>query len=69
MKNALWLRTFTFLLSLMLATRTTAGKLNIGDPAPKLQVAKWIQGDAVQEFETNHIYIVEFWSDLVRVVP
>jgi thiol-disulfide isomerase/thioredoxin len=37
-------------------------KLKIGDPAPKLQMAKWVQGEPVKEFDTNHVYIVEFWA-------
>jgi thiol-disulfide isomerase/thioredoxin len=36
--------------------------LKMGDPAPKLQVGKWIQGDAVTEFEKDKVYIVEFWA-------
>jgi thiol-disulfide isomerase/thioredoxin len=36
--------------------------LKVGDPAPKLQVAKWVQGDAVDAFEGDKVYIVEFWA-------
>ena len=36
--------------------------VKIGDPAPKLQVGKWVQGDAVKEFEKGKVYIVEFWA-------
>jgi len=39
-----------------------AATLNIGDPAPKIQVAKWVQGDAVTEFKPGTVYIVEFWA-------
>src|SRR6185503_1515422 len=34
----------------------------IGDPAPKLQVGKWIQGEPVEAFESNHVYLVVFWA-------
>jgi thiol-disulfide isomerase/thioredoxin len=37
-------------------------KLKVGDPAPKLQVAKWVQGDPVKEFSKDNAYIVEFWA-------
>jgi thiol-disulfide isomerase/thioredoxin len=40
----------------------TGAKLNLGDPAPKLQVAKWVQGEPVKEFEAGKAYIVEFWA-------
>src|SRR5262245_42961209 len=41
------------------AAQTT---LKVGDPAPKLQTGKWVQGDAVKEFEKDKTYIVEFWA-------
>jgi thiol-disulfide isomerase/thioredoxin len=47
---------------LVVATLTAEARLRIGDPAPKLQVAKWVQGDPVKAFDTNHVYIVEFWA-------
>lgn len=36
--------------------------LHVGDPAPKIQVGKWIQGEPVKEFANDKIYIVEFWA-------
>jgi thiol-disulfide isomerase/thioredoxin len=36
--------------------------LSVGDPAPKLQVGKWVQGDAVTSFSKDKAYIVEFWA-------
>jgi thiol-disulfide isomerase/thioredoxin len=36
--------------------------LKVGDPAPKLQAGKWIQGSPVKEFEKGKAYIVEFWA-------
>jgi thiol-disulfide isomerase/thioredoxin len=39
-----------------------AATLRIGDAAPPLQVAKWVQGEPVPAFDTNHVYIVEFWA-------
>jgi thiol-disulfide isomerase/thioredoxin len=46
----------------MAAATSFAATLNIGDPAPPLQVAKWVQGDPVPGFDSNHVYIVEFWA-------
>jgi thiol-disulfide isomerase/thioredoxin len=36
--------------------------LKVGDPAPKLQTGKWVQGDPVKSFEKGKAYIVEFWA-------
>jgi thiol-disulfide isomerase/thioredoxin len=36
--------------------------LNVGDPAPKLQTGKFVQGDPVTEFAPGKAYIVEFWA-------
>jgi thiol-disulfide isomerase/thioredoxin len=36
--------------------------LKVGDPAPKLQTGKWIQGEPVTGFEKGKAYVVEFWA-------
>lgn len=36
--------------------------LNLGDPAPPLQVREWIKGEPVQQFEKGKVYVVEFWA-------
>jgi len=36
--------------------------LKVGDPAPKLQTGKWIQGEPVKDFKKGNAYIVEFWA-------
>jgi thiol-disulfide isomerase/thioredoxin len=36
--------------------------LKVGDPAPKIQATKWLQGDPVTEFATGKVYVVEFWA-------
>lgn len=41
---------------------SAGAKLKVGDPAPKLQVGKWIQGEPVKGFETDKVYVVEFWA-------
>jgi thiol-disulfide isomerase/thioredoxin len=37
-------------------------QLMVGDKAPRLQTGKWIQGEPVAAFASNHIYIVELWA-------
>jgi len=51
----------------MLALATASGiaadsTLKVGDPAPKLQTGKWIQGEPVTGFEKGKAYVVEFWA-------
>jgi len=36
--------------------------LKVGDPAPKLQPGKWVQGEPVKDFQKGKAYIVEFWA-------
>lgn len=36
--------------------------LQLGNPAPKLPVAKWVKGNPVQQFEKGKVYVVEFWA-------
>jgi len=36
--------------------------LKVGDPAPKLETGKWVQGDPVKDFQKGKAYIVEFWA-------
>lgn len=44
------------------STAASGASLKIGDPAPKLQVGKWVQGEPVKGFEPGQTYIVEFWA-------
>jgi thiol-disulfide isomerase/thioredoxin len=39
-----------------------AQELNIGDPAPKLDVKEFVKGEAVSKFEKGKTYVVEFWA-------
>src|ERR1700722_20590288 len=43
-------------------TASAATTLSVGDPAPKLQTGKFVQGDPVTEFAPGKAYIVEFWA-------
>jgi thiol-disulfide isomerase/thioredoxin len=36
--------------------------LKVGDLAPKLSVGQWVQGEPVQAFEKDKVYLVEFWA-------
>lgn len=57
-------RTGALLALLASSTLTLAAEptLKVGDPAPKLQTGKWVQGEPVKEFEKGKAYIVEFWA-------
>jgi len=36
--------------------------IGVGDPAPPLEVGKWIQGGPYDHFEKGKVYLVEFWA-------
>ncbi|MHC4774553.1 MAG: peroxiredoxin family protein [Planctomycetota bacterium] len=36
--------------------------LTIGDPAPPLDIAHWMKGDAHEKFEDGRVYVLEFWA-------
>ncbi len=56
------LKTLAALAVAGVAVTTNAAQLKIGDPAPKLQTGKFVQGDPVKDFEKDKVYIVEFWA-------
>ncbi len=37
-------------------------RLEIGDPAPALDVSHWLIGDEVTAFQADRLYVVEFWA-------
>lgn len=41
---------------------SAAAALKVGDPAPPMQVGRWVQGEAVRNFDGDKVYIVEFWA-------
>ncbi|HET6203234.1 MAG TPA: TlpA disulfide reductase family protein [Planctomycetota bacterium] len=36
--------------------------LKVGDPAPAIEVDKWVKGEPVTAFEKGKAYVVEFWA-------
>src|SRR5262249_30259445 len=36
--------------------------LTVGDPAPPLKVSRWLQGKEVTRFQSDNVYVVEFWA-------
>jgi thiol-disulfide isomerase/thioredoxin len=61
MNSSLVLLLFVAIVAVISAL-TSKAELMIGDQAPKLQTGKWIQGEPIQTFDTNHVYVVEFWA-------
>lgn len=37
-------------------------RLTVGDPAPKLQTGQWVRGTPAREFDSDYVYLVEFWA-------
>jgi thiol-disulfide isomerase/thioredoxin len=62
MKKISRIQRFIAAVVLLSAACAAEAKLSVGDPAPKLQTGQWIQGDPVTAFDSNHVYIVEFWA-------
>lgn len=46
----------------MKAAAKASSKLKVGDPAPAMNVEKWVKGDAITGFEKGRVYVVEFWA-------
>ena len=46
------------------AIQTTAKvrELSVGDPAPPLEVARWIKGAKIDRFEPGKVYVLDFWA-------
>jgi len=42
--------------------QTQAASLKVGNPAPKLQVGKWMQGQPVKSFEPGTVYLIDCWA-------
>ncbi|MEZ6003537.1 MAG: hypothetical protein R3F17_02075 [Planctomycetota bacterium] len=36
--------------------------LKPGDPAPALNVAEWVKGEAIPAMDPGKIYVIEFWA-------
>lgn len=56
------LTTTLSLLATVILTHAAEPTLKIGDPAPALQVGKWIQGEPVSELKRGTAYLIEFWA-------
>lgn len=56
---------FVGVLALVVAASTAAAQepeLGVGSKAPAIQVAKWVKGGPISEFEPGKTYVVEFWA-------
>ena len=38
----------------------------VGDPAPRLQVDRFVKGAPVKDFKQGQVYVVEFWATWCR---
>lgn len=36
--------------------------LTLGDKAPELEIAEWVKGEPISQFESGKVYVVEFWA-------
>ncbi len=61
-KSALFALVLSSLITFCAGLNAGAATLKVGDVAPKLQTAKFVQGEPVKEFEPGKVYFVEFWA-------
>ncbi|MGC4014715.1 MAG: TlpA disulfide reductase family protein [Luteolibacter sp.] len=57
-----WLHTLPAIAACIWLAPSAHAALKSGDPAPKIKVSAWAQGEEVKEFEGDKVYIVEFWA-------
>ena len=50
------------LLAVTVASGQTRSYLNIGDPAPAMNPARWLKGEPIPSFQKGNVYVVEFWA-------
>jgi thiol-disulfide isomerase/thioredoxin len=60
--KAKWIASFAGIMAASGLALADGPTLKVGDPAPKLQTGKWVQGDPVAQFQKGKAYIVEFWA-------
>lgn len=53
---------FSALLLVQVGLQAASVTLRKGDAAPGIQVASWARGEAVNSFEGDKVYIIEFWA-------
>ncbi|HXI85192.1 MAG TPA: redoxin family protein [Verrucomicrobiae bacterium] len=61
-RTMMWFASLLFLAVIAAPAQAADSILKVGDPAPKLQTGKWVQGDPVKQLATGTTYIVEFWA-------
>jgi len=61
-KGSMSPKALTAIASFLFAVNLAEAKLSIGDPAPELRTGKWVQGEPITQFVTNHVYVLEFWA-------
>ena len=62
MKIAILPRLILAIVVLLVVAGASRAELMVGDQAPKLQTGKWVQGQPVSGFDSNHVYVLELWA-------
>src|SRR4051812_24307595 len=57
--SAIVLAAFSFV---VFAAEPAGVALKVGDPAPKLQLDKWLKGEPIKELEKGKVYVIECWA-------
>lgn len=62
MRRPLRVLSLAFLQAGLIGGAAQAKTLVVGDPAPKLEVSRWVKGEKVDRFDPATTYVLEFWA-------
>jgi thiol-disulfide isomerase/thioredoxin len=62
MRNLTAIMRFVLIAFSLFVTTGQSATLKMGDPAPRLEIGTWVQGEPVKELAKGTVYIVDFWA-------
>jgi thiol-disulfide isomerase/thioredoxin len=62
MRRPRWVISLAFFQAGLIGSAARSETLAVGDPAPRLDVARWVKGEEVAQWEPGRTYVVEFWA-------
>ena len=56
------IRLLFFFCLFLFASSASFGQAKVGSKTPSISIDEWLKGDAVTEFKSGTVYLVEFWG-------